>query len=1114
MIMTLADQYSIAVRHQRSARIDSDLSAEFFTGLVYHGTAQTALETLIRQYFQAGQKAFTLTGPYGSGKSTIALLLTGLLHQDKVIRHAAIDVLNEESVALLDSTFPINKGWLQIRSVGGMGSPVDTLWVSTIEALKEHPATFSLYKKYKNKKPENEAELIKYWEVVFNDVKTFVDGVLLIADEMGKTLEFINKNKGELHLFQDLAEVLTRIDTPTIFLGLLHQSFSEYAKERGTKLQEEWKKIQGRYTDILYNVSTDETVALIAQSIVPVNPNHNIDSSSVDMFLAAIEDTDNRRNQLRERLLKTAPLHPSVSMLLGPISKRRFSQNERSTFGFLNSYEQNSFQMFLRSTVDKSSRYSLHHLWDYLETNLEYAILGSPDGHAWAEASEVINRIDVSEDTRNILKSIALINLFGKPAKLYATNELIKAAVGVDNPRDLDEHLNILKNASAIVFRQHQSAWVIFEGSDIDIAGLLEKQLDQLSSESNEVIKSVSFSHQVMAKAHYHLQGSMRWCEQSIVQNLDLVDFSSYETPKGGEFGYFVLLLKSPTDNSLDNLTAENPNVALAIAHNAEDIFTYAKELYALQLLKADNDIGAEIQHDRVALKEYESRFSDAQKMLFTSIEEGFSKSSWSVRGITYNKSIPLSEHASDLADAIYDSCPRILNELVNRNKISGTAVAARKKLLEAMLDYGDEENLGMTGFPPEKSMYISCLKNTQLHRFNGQRWEWSTENVSKELKQLFTATTELIKDRFGQKVNLAELEQFWTSKPFGISNGVFPVLLFAYLKSLGQDIAYYEKAISGDFEFIAEPDIDYVHKLQKSSKELAIKFVVLEEKDKDWLQYLSIFASEISSQPVNSNLLAVATPLVTTVHNLPVWVKSANNLVPEDDSTNKAVLRLRDAFLQANDPHELLIKKIVSIIDPNSSLSFAERLNVLEQHISVLTSAHEKMLEKMHVRIQQYFPDKGEQLSEMCQLVESKSSDIRLKSFARDLSQSHEFGVKWLESLIAVVIGRGVQNWTENVLLSAEQKISEFAQNFLRVVKSSNLGEQAQLITGSRNISLIWENSSGEMETYSKEIIFNENLDKEVYKISVSETLAELSEFEKIEILKEMLQDALQAQG
>ena len=108
--MTLSKQYSIATRHQRSTRIDSDLSADFFPGLVYHGTAQASLETLFRQYGQTGQSAYTLTGAYGSGKSTVALLMAGLLHADSGIRSAAIDTINTESQSLLEESAPTKRG--------------------------------------------------------------------------------------------------------------------------------------------------------------------------------------------------------------------------------------------------------------------------------------------------------------------------------------------------------------------------------------------------------------------------------------------------------------------------------------------------------------------------------------------------------------------------------------------------------------------------------------------------------------------------------------------------------------------------------------------------------------------------------------------------------------------------------------------------------------------------------------------------------------------------------------------------------------------------------------------------------------------------------------------
>ena len=71
------------------------------------------------------------------------------------------------------------------------------------------------------------------------------------------------------------------------------------------------------------------------------------------------------------------PLHPAVACLLGPISRRRFGQNQRSLFGFLNSSEPHGFQDFLRRE-SKDALYSTDRLWDYLRANLEPSILASP----------------------------------------------------------------------------------------------------------------------------------------------------------------------------------------------------------------------------------------------------------------------------------------------------------------------------------------------------------------------------------------------------------------------------------------------------------------------------------------------------------------------------------------------------------------------------------------------------------------------------------------------------------------------------------------------------------------------------------------------------------------
>ena len=67
-----------------------------------------------------------------------------------------------------------------------------------------------------------------------------------------------------------------------------------------------------------------------------------------------------------------------TAVVLGPMSRRRFGQNERSAFGFLASAEPGGFQEFLASRPATAVRlFGPERFWDYLRINLEPAILAS-----------------------------------------------------------------------------------------------------------------------------------------------------------------------------------------------------------------------------------------------------------------------------------------------------------------------------------------------------------------------------------------------------------------------------------------------------------------------------------------------------------------------------------------------------------------------------------------------------------------------------------------------------------------------------------------------------------------------------------------------------------------
>ena len=132
----------------------------------------------------------------------------------------------------------------------------------------------------------------------------------------------------------------------------------------------------------------DEQIDLLGQAIEsdrrPAQPGR------VAQGVAAMARAYTSR-RLPQMLEECWPLHPIVACLLGPVSRRRFGQNQRSIFGFLNSAEPQGFQDFVRE-ADEGDLYTPDLLWDYLQTNLEPSIMASPDGHRWALAVDVLER--------------------------------------------------------------------------------------------------------------------------------------------------------------------------------------------------------------------------------------------------------------------------------------------------------------------------------------------------------------------------------------------------------------------------------------------------------------------------------------------------------------------------------------------------------------------------------------------------------------------------------------------------------------------------------------------------------------------------------------------------
>ena len=72
----LSSVVEISRQFLRSIQIDDDFGREdALSGYVCQGTARSLLESMSEQILETKQRAFTWTGPYGGGKSSLALEL-------------------------------------------------------------------------------------------------------------------------------------------------------------------------------------------------------------------------------------------------------------------------------------------------------------------------------------------------------------------------------------------------------------------------------------------------------------------------------------------------------------------------------------------------------------------------------------------------------------------------------------------------------------------------------------------------------------------------------------------------------------------------------------------------------------------------------------------------------------------------------------------------------------------------------------------------------------------------------------------------------------------------------------------------------------------------------
>lgn len=1044
---TLADKVQVNRRFQRSIRVDTDIDEpSALEGFICPSSTAQALLSMARQIVETGQGAFTWTGPYGSGKSSLAVALAALLGADSRARAQARAAIGPQAAGELLSLLKATcKGWTTLPVVG-----------SRTDAALAISAALDGPRRGRKRVSITGTEVIEKLKTAA--AETSGAGLVVIIDEMGKFLEHAAFGDADVYFFQQLAEAASRSNGRLIVIGILHQAFDDYAHRLAREVRDEWLKIQGRFADVPINVAGEEQIALIGHAIEADAP-PSIRPIASGIAVAIQHNRPGTGSHLDQELVDCWPLHPVVACLLGPLSRRRFGQNQRSVFGFLNSAEPHGFQDFLRATpADNDQTYQPAMLWDYLRANLEPSILASPDGHRWSLAVEAVERCEGRGgdlDHLQLVKTVALIDLFKERSGLLPSEDVLAHALPALPRARLKFMLDQLAAWSIVIFKNFLGAYAVYAGSDFDIDAAVGQAHARMTGIDFARLRHLAMLQPILAKRHYHATGALRWFDIDIAPLTDGADRVRRYQPQNGATGLFLLLIATQTETPAkarklwEQAATAIGDVPVAVGWSRDGytIRELAQELLALETVRAER---AELNGDAVARREVNARIARAAADLEERVRQAFLSAEWkatSDRGQDGTLTIPqdaglagLNAIASSLADSRYPQSPRLHNELLNRIKPSSNAIAAQKALLKAMVDGLGQERLGIIGYPSHGGLYASLLEATGLYQAvpdvsPGPRFTDPCPNDAAKLRPLWQAADAFFRCAGAAGTSLRKLFDLWQAPPYGLRDGLFPVFAIAYVLSRADTLAIYL-----DEAFQPRLSSLLTDRLVQDPGCIRVRWSTVTDFHR---RILSGVAEAIASHNGSSNSHTVAEPLeiarglVGVITSLKPWTLKTGRLSP-------TAVQVRNLAKLANDPNKFLLDDIPAVFgDPeqNGAIQAVDAVPIISavrSGLDELVGAYPGMLRELaatmlrELRIPDGTKHEITELHLRAETVRGLTGNYRLDAFATRL-KSYTGTEEEIEGIASLAANKPPRDWVDRDIDQARIEIAALAQEFAR---------------------------------------------------------------------------------
>jgi hypothetical protein len=1066
----LSDFFSIHRRYARSVNLERDRDrADAVRGYILTERSRQALQRiLLGATARRTAHAFTLTSVYGTGKSSFAQFLSCLCAPvGSEAQALALDIarsaLPQSDLDTLVGCLP-KRGFFRAIATArreplchtllrALSNGADRFWRSGKEPVVARRILDLTCEAETGRTMDAQGVL-----ALVEEILRVVQGpVLLLLDELGKSLEFAAMHQGteDLYLLQQLAELQPPKGQTFYLVGMLHQSFADYGDRLATVQRHEWAKIQGRYEDIAFGGQPRQMMRLVGQAIQAEIPDALRPSVQRQAQAWCDRLTQHGISDLSAELLAANfPLHPVTALVL-PVLCANYAQSDRSLFAFLTSAEPFAFQQYLRSTPWEDGHLpllQLDWLYDYFIEAMGAGLAARPHLHRWVEIHNLIaNARSLQPEAQAFLKTVGMLNLIDTTGELRAAPDLVTLAL-CDRPDDTARQVetgclieDFYQRRGILNYRKQADELQLWEGTDFNIEMELATAIERQRSPLAATLTTAFPLKPVVAQRHSYRTGTVRYFERRFLDSSTVWDKLHCASHCDGAIGYWV---DEAPPQAVPATTADGKPLIVLQGVHLPLLAIAAAEYAALQILARR----PELDGDAVARREVRYRLMRAEQVLTDRLAVSFALAGepdatltcW-VGGVTEQiaHARALNGLLSQVCDRAYHATPILWNELLNRREFSAQGTKALRLLIDAMLSHATEERLGLQGHGPETSMYASLLQETGIHRQEDGLWGFYPPN-DKSLQPVWQAIEQFCLDASDRPIGLDRLYQTLEAPPYGLKRGLIPPLLAAVLLYRSDDVSVHR-----DGTFIPSLGTEHFELLVKQPQRFAVKhFAILGLRSQVFRELETVLAAKKTMPDGlrNRTLLAVVKPLFQFVKRLPAYTKKTQRLSPEA----RAVI---EALQQAQEPDALLFAALpqacgLSAIATGVAEQFAsddtddgdlakEYKARLVRALQEIQTAYDTLLTHCTELLHNAFGVRGgaaqlrEDLLVRASYLTDGCLERSLRRFVLAAADGSADDKTWLEALLMVVADKPAESWGDDDVQRFEYKLGDLARRF-----------------------------------------------------------------------------------